>query len=130
MWDWLKAAQTIHALLAAAAAMGFFLFCIRTRFWFPGYVRYLGGFALALGLACLALMPADAPLNRGEWAWLKKALLALVFPGIVYFFFVFHGGQRAAYERTRQRNLVLCPYCRNARVDAGSPCPNCGQTVT
>jgi hypothetical protein len=129
MWDWLKAAQAIHALLAVLAAIGFFHFLIRTRFWFPRYAHYLGGFALALGLACLALMPPDAPINQGGWGGLKKALLVLVFPGLVYFFFVFYGGQRAAYERTHQPNAVPCPYCRDAHAVPGSPCPRCGQTV-
>jgi hypothetical protein len=39
MWDWLKAAQVIHLLLAMLAAIGCFHFAVRTRFWFPRYVH-------------------------------------------------------------------------------------------
>ena len=52
MWDRLKVAQTIHVLLAMLAAIGCLYFGVRTRFWFPRYVHYLGGVALALGLTC------------------------------------------------------------------------------
>jgi hypothetical protein len=129
MWDWLKAAQAIHVLLAILAAIGFFHFGVRTRFWFPRYVHYLGGLALALGLTSLALMPPDAPITQGGWSWLKQALLVLVFPALVYGFFVFYGGQRAAYERTHQPHVMYCPYCRGAHVSPGHQCPHCGQTI-
>lgn len=129
MWDWLKAAQAIHVLLAILAAIGFFHFGVRTRFWFPRYVHYLGGVAVALGLTCLAWMPPDAPIHQGGWDWLKNALLVLVFPALVYGFFVFYGGQRAAYERMHQPHVMDCPYCRNAHVHPGRQCPNCGRTV-
>jgi len=129
MWDWLKAADTIHAVLTVLAAIGFFHFWIRTRFWFPRYVHWLGGFALALGLACLAILPPDATINQGGWGGLKKAAFVLVFPGVVYFFFVFYGGQHAAYKHARQPNLVACPYCRDAYVIRGDKCSNCGQEV-
>jgi hypothetical protein len=129
MWDWLKAAQTIHTVAAVLAAIGFFHFWVRSRFWFPRYVHYLGGFALALGVACLVWMPPEAPINQAEWAGLKKGLLVLVFPGLVYFFFVFYGGQRVAYERTHLPHTEPCPYCQCADAVRGFPCPNSGQTV-
>jgi hypothetical protein len=124
MWDWLRAAQMVHEIVLILAAIGFFHFWIRSRFWFPRYVHYLGAFALALGLACVAFLPP-----QGGWGGLKKALFVLIFPGLVYFFFVFYGGQRVAYERTHQPNLVRCPYCRDADVAPGTHCPTCGQTV-
>ena len=129
MWDWLKAAQAIHVLLAMLAAIGCFSFGVRTRFWFPRYVHFLGGLALVLGLACLALAPPDAPIHQGGWGWLRQALLVLVFPALVYGFFVFYGGQRAAYERTHQPHVMRCPYCRDAHVSPGRRCPSCGQTI-
>jgi uncharacterized membrane protein len=129
MWDWLKAAQAIHALLAILAAIGCVHFAVRSRFWFPRYVHYLGGVALVLGLACLALAPPDAPIHQGGWGWLKQALVVLVFPALVYGFFVCYGGQRGAYERTHQPKAVLCPYCRDAHISPGRQCPNCGQTA-
>src|SRR6186997_77333 len=73
MCDWLKAAQTIHALLVVLAAVGCFHFLIRTRFWFPRYAHYLAGVALVVGLACLAMTPPDAPISQGAWGGLKKA---------------------------------------------------------
>jgi hypothetical protein len=129
MWDWLKAAQTIHMLLAILSAIGFFYFGLRTRFWFPRYVHSLGGVALALGLTCLAWMPPDAPITQGGWGWLTQALLVLIFPALVYGVFVCYGGQRAAYERTHQPIVMHCPYCRDAHVRPGRQCPHCGQTI-
>ena len=129
MWDWLKAAQTLHTIVAILAAIGFFRFLIRSHFWLPRYVHYLGAFALAVGIACLAFMPPQAPINQSSWSGLKKALLVLVFPGLVYFFFVFYGGQRVAYERAHQQSLVQCPYCRKGVVAPGAHCPICGQAV-
>ena len=119
MWDWLKAAQAIHVLLAMLAAIGCFHFGVQTRFWLPRYVHFLGGVALALGLTCLALMSPDAPIHQSGWGWLKNALLVLVFPALVYGFFVFYGGQRAAYERTHQPQVRRCPYYRDAHVSPG-----------
>jgi hypothetical protein len=129
MWDRLKAARAIHVLLAILAAIGFFHFGVRTRFWFPRYVHYLGGVALALVLTSLAFMPPDAPIHQGGWGGLKQALLMLVFPVLVYGFFVFYGGQRAAYERTHQLHVMLCPYGRDAHVSPSRQCPKRGQTI-
>ena len=72
MWDWLKAAEAIHALLAILAAIGCFHFAVWTRFWLPRYVHYLGGVALALGLTCVALTPPDTPITSG-WVGLAHA---------------------------------------------------------
>src|SRR5881296_352070 len=112
MWDWLKAAQIVHAVLVVLAAAAAFRFAIKTRFWFPRYVHWLAVFALLLGVGCLALMPAGAPINHDEWGGLKNALLVLLFPGLVYGAFVFYGGQRVAYERTHSHANTACPYCR------------------
>jgi len=130
MWDWFTAAQTVHAFLLVLAAIGAFRFAIGTRFWFPRYIHYLAAFASVLGLTCLTFIPADAPINQSEWGGLKKGLLVLVFPGLVYFFFVFHGGQRVAYERTHQPEAMLCPYCRSPQAGPGSRCSHCGQTLS
>jgi hypothetical protein len=129
MWEWLEAAQTLHATLAILLAIGFSRFLIRSRFWFPRYVHYLGALGLAVGLACWAFMPPEAPINQGSWGGLKSALLVLVVPGLVYFFFVFYGGQREAYERAHPESLVQCRYCREGDVAPGAHCPTCGQTV-
>ena len=84
MWEWFKAAQLVHAVLLIVAAVGASRFAIRTRFWLPRYVHVLAAFALLLGFACLALLPPDAPIHRSDWGGLKKALIALIFPGLVY----------------------------------------------
>src|SRR5438270_128346 len=64
MWEWIKAAQIVHAVVLAVAAIGALRFAIRTRFWLPRYVHYLAAFALVLGLASLTLPPPDAPIHR------------------------------------------------------------------
>jgi hypothetical protein len=53
--------------------------------------------AVALGLFSVSNPPVDAPINRG--GQITKFLFVLTFPAIVYFFFVFYGGQRAAFRR-------------------------------
>jgi hypothetical protein len=130
MVDWLGAAYAIHVLLAVLAAIGFFRYWGRTHFWLPRYVHFLAAIGLAVGLACIAFMPPSAPIQSGwmgGWAGLKKTLLVLTLPALVYVFFVFYGGQRAAYERTHRS--VPCQYCRDAHVAPGSQCPHCGQTA-
>jgi len=129
MWDWLAAAQAIHIALIVLTAVGLVGFWVRTRFWLPRYVHYLAGLGLAVGLACLAFMPPTAPINRGSWGGIKKALLVLIMPALVYIVFILYGGQKAAYEAAHRNDLVLCPYCRNAEVLPGSQCRSCGQTV-
>jgi hypothetical protein len=129
-WDWLTAAQTIHAVLFVLAAAAAFRFAIKTRFWFPRYVHWLAVFALALGIGCLALAPPGAPIDQGEWTGLKKALLLMVFPGIVYGAFVFFGGQRVAYQRTHANAMSACPYCRQPTSRVDDRCEHCGQALT
>jgi len=108
MWDWFTAAQTVHAFLLVLAAIGAFRFAIGTRFWFPRYIHYLAAFASVLGLTCLTFIPADAPINQSEWGGLKKGLLVLVFPGLVYFFFVFHGVSESRMNaRTSQKRCCV-----------------------
>ena len=125
-----KWVQVIHAVLLIVAAVGFFCFWARTRFWFQRYAHYLAAFAFALGLSLLSIMPSDAPINRDVWGGAKKAGLVLIFSGLVYFFFVFYGGQRAAYQGKRPHALTPCPYCRSPRSVSNSRCSNCGQTIS
>lgn len=139
MWELLKAAQALHAILVILAAIAFFRFWVRTRFWFPRYAHYLALFGLVVGMSLLMMAPADAPISRDEWGGLKKAGLALIFPGLVYFFFVFYGGQRAAYARQALNDPAQCPHCGaslsrradHARAENGrdlkSRCPHCGR---
>jgi len=123
MFKWV---QIIHAVLLIVAAVGFFCFWARTRFWLARDAHYLAAFALALGLSLLSIVPSGAPINRDAWGGLKKAGLVLIFPGLVYFFFVFYGGQRAAYQRKRPPALTPCPYCGNPLSVSDGRCSSCG----
>jgi hypothetical protein len=129
MLKWLKAAQWLHGLVLFLAAIGFFRFLIRTRFWYPKYVHWLAAIALVIGVGLLFLLPADAPVNQGDWIGLKKAFTVLILPAIVYFAFVFYGGQRAAYEARQYGNAVRCPSCRAGTGVPGQACDVCGQIV-
>jgi hypothetical protein len=127
MWEWLKAAQILHAIVLAVAAIGALRFAIRTRFWLPRYVHYLAGLALALGLASLSLLPPDAPIHRSDWGGLKRARMALIFPGLVHLAFVVLGGQQVAYEREHGRAGTRCPSCGQPNLGRGQRCPSCGR---
>jgi hypothetical protein len=92
-----KGFQVLHAVLLAVTAIGFFLFWARTRFWLPKYAHILRFVGLAVGLWCVSISPDDAPINK--YGPIGKFLLALAVPAMVYFFFVFYGGQEAAHRR-------------------------------
>ena len=133
--------QLLHGVLLALSAIGFFVFWARTRFWLPRYAHILAAIGLVVGVWCVSNMPDDAPINKeGPTA---KFLSALILPAIVYFFFVFYGGQRAAFKRRFERSTP-CPYCKlpvtALQTGSGTPdpitsyaqrkCPHCGQPLT
>lgn len=129
MEGWAGLARWVHfgvVVLASLAAVGFL---IRTRFWFPKYVHWLAVGALGVGLSMVTIIPADAPINRGEWVAFKKTLSVFLFPVIVYAAFVFYGGQRAAYDARRITDGICCPHCGESGVLPGEACSACGQTV-
>ena len=126
MVERLGAAYLLHVLLVVLGAVGFFRYWGKTHFWLPRYVRVLAAIGLAVGLACVTFMPPSAPIGKGRWAGLKKSLLVVSLPAVVCIFFVAHGGQRVAYERTHPS--LLCQFCRGAEVVSGGRCANCGQT--
>jgi hypothetical protein len=140
LWNMFQGFQIVHEVLLILAAVGFFMFWARKRFWLPKYVHVLAAIGLAVGLWCEANAPANAPINnQGPIA---KLLLVLALPAMVYFFFVFHGGQFAAFDR-RFGASVPCPYCkrpvaafrdgdcaRDGELSyAERQCPHCGQTL-
>jgi len=89
--------QILHVVLLIGGAIGLFGFWMRTRFWLPKYAHILAAIAsLVEGLVRLD-NTKDAPINKA--GTIGKALLALVVPAMVYFFFLFYGGQRAAFRR-------------------------------
>ncbi len=130
MGDWLNAAGLIHGIVLTLAAIGFFWFWIRTRFWLPKYVHWMAAGAMFIGLGLLWLVDADAAITRGQWAWLKEALLVLMFPAIVYVAFVFYGGQHAAYEARLTGTTVRCPHCGAGQGMPDTICSVCGQTIS
>lgn len=119
MNDVLSGLYESHRLLLVLAALGYFAFWTRTHFWMPRYAHLLAGGSLLIGIAVLAMTPADAPVNREPLGWVKKGAMLAVFPTLVYFFFIVYGGQRAAYQRAH-----ACPRCGaghapDARCEAG-----------
>jgi hypothetical protein len=88
--------QLLHGVLAVLMAFGFFIFWARTRFWLPKYAHILAAIGLLVGVWCVSTTPEDAPINKA--GSLGKFLFALAVPAMVYFFFVFYGGQRAAMK--------------------------------
>jgi len=77
--------QLLHGVLLALAAVGFFIFWARTRFWLPKYAHILAGIGLAVGIWCVSTVTDDAPISKKGPA--VKLLFALAVPAIVYFFF-------------------------------------------
>lgn len=140
LWDVFRGLQILHWGLLILAAAGFFTFWARARFWFPKYVHFLAAIGLVIGLWCLSGVPDDAPINKQ--GPIVKTLFVLATPAMVYFFFVFYGGQRAAFER-HFITSAPCPYCKrpvaalrdgNRGIDgeysyAERCCPHCGQTL-
>jgi len=132
-----SAAGTLLLGVLLVTALGCLFFFARTRFWFPGYAHVLSGVGFAVGIWCAATVPENAPIN--EHGPLGKVLLVLGMPAIVYFFFVFYGGQRAAFQR-ELGTTGRCPKCRESVMSdqiqnlqgSGKPvpppqkCPHCG----
>jgi hypothetical protein len=130
----------LHAGILILAAIGFFRFWKRTRFWLPTYIHVLAGIAFAVMLWIFSMAPADAPVNK--WGPVSRFLFSLSLPAIVYFFFIFYGGQHIAYTR-KVGQQVPCPFCGillSTRAPEGNDvasfarfleptCPNCGRTL-
>lgn len=130
----------LHATLAVLAAIGFFKFWARTRFWLPKYVHVLAGVGLAVGIWLVASASSDSPVKQGGPP--LRLLLMFTLPTMVYFFFIFYGGQHASFRRTI-RKTSQCPFCRKPL--AAEPltdesaeslrflephCRHCGQDLT
>ena len=124
----------IDTLVLVVVAGGLFRFWARSRFWLPAYAHVLAGIGLVVGLACMWTSPDDAPVSH--WDAPTRVLAALVVPAMVYFFFVFYGGQRAAFEaRADLQRCARCGYVPNdvtgtrQRINDGS-CARCGPVRT
>jgi hypothetical protein len=90
-----------HRLLLVLAAVAYFAYWTRTHFWMPRYAHLLAGGGVLVGIALLLMTPADAPIHHEPLGWVKKGAMVAVFPALVYFFFIFYGGQRAAFDRAQ-----------------------------
>ena len=134
-----KGFYSLHGLLLLLFAIGFFIFWARTRFWLPRYAHIFAVIGLVVGLFCASNITDDAPIAKH--GPIVRALFPLVVPAIVYFFFIFYGGQRAAF-RSQFDSPIQCPNCDSqvsASQSAPSPsstinsrpthCPNCGLTL-
>ena len=140
MAPFLRALTALHIALVVLGAIGFFVFWARTRFWLPKYVHVLAVIALAVSVWSISISAPDSPVGSAGPS--AKALFALVLPAIVYFFFVFYGGQHVAFSR-RTRSLPKCPSCgasviarlsndrEGSQFSSGEParCGSCGQAV-
>jgi hypothetical protein len=132
--------ELLHGVLLALSAGGFFTFWARRRFWLPKYVHFLAAIGLLDGFWCVTNVSEDAPINKE--GPIAKFLLALIVPAMVYFFFVFYGGQTSAFKR-RFATSTLCPACGSPAktLQSGSgaanpspssiqhQCPHCGQIL-
>ena len=83
-----------HGVAAVIAGAIHFSLWRRSGFWLPGYVHGLAVAGLLIGCGIVATIPPDAPVAR--WGVPGQVFALLVCPALVYFFFVFHGGQAAA----------------------------------
>lgn len=125
MDDILHGVYQSHRLLLVLAALGYFAYWTRTRFWLPRYAHVMAAVSVLLGVAVLLMTPPEAPVNSEPLGWVKKGAMLAVFPAMVYFFFIFYGGQRAAYDHLHGEESVACANCGTAR-ESGDACPACG----
>lgn len=88
---------------------------------------------------CVGLA-SDAPIKRH--GLIACVLLALVLPAMIYAYFILHGGQRVAFNRSFSKSAP-CPFCRNpvrtlsydvqgapTTQFAESVCPHCSHTLS
>lgn len=96
-----------HGIAAVVAAAVYFTAWKRSGFWLPSYVHLLAAVGLLIGVGIVATTPPEAPVAR--WGIPGQLFALLVCPAMVYFFFVFYGGQAAALD-ARDREAPETPY--------------------
>ena len=131
--------RAVEIILLLLGAAGFVKFWARTGFWLPRYLHILAGLGLVIGVWCVWASPSTAPIKKaGE---IPGLLLALAIPVFIYLFFVLHGGQLSAFNRSSSK-LVPCPTCQKpvrvltsaqgitgASRFAQQQCPHCGNAL-
>ncbi|MGH9715545.1 MAG: hypothetical protein ACRD4R_02275 [Candidatus Acidiferrales bacterium] len=126
-----------HDVLFAFTAIAFLTFWARTRFWLPKRAHILAAIGLTVDFWSTVHAAADSPVAKMSPA--AKFLFALILPTIIYFFFVFYGGQFYAFKN-RFKKVSRCPHCKlpinyvSIGTDAHEltqvSCPHCGQLLS
>jgi hypothetical protein len=130
----------VEGILLILGTVGCLKFWARTRFWLPKYIHVLAAIGLIVGGLSVWASPADAPIK--QHGLLLCVLLALVLPAMIYAYFILHGGQHVAFNRSLSKSAP-CPFCRNPvktfPYDAdGTPttefaesvCPHCSHALS
>jgi hypothetical protein len=108
MWkDVFTGLRFLEAVLLLLGAVGVLTFWARTRFWLPKYIHVLAAMGLIVGLLSVWAAPADAPIK--QHGLIACVLLALVLPTAIYAYFILHGGQRVAFNRSLSKSAP-CPF--------------------
>jgi hypothetical protein len=130
----------LEGILLVLGAVGCLKFWARTRFWLPKYVHVLAAIGLTVGALSVLASPADAPIKQHGLT--ARVSLALALPAMIYAYFILHGGQHVAFNRSLSKSDP-CPFCGNpvktlpydaqqtpATQFAESVCPHCSQTLS
>jgi len=123
----------VNIIVHGIFAIVFFAFWWRTRFWLPKYAHVLAAIAFIVSLWVIFTIPNEAPINqKGP---VIKALSVFMLPAMVYFFFIFYGGQKEAFKN-RIEKLKQCPYCdfpleslQEEDGTDGQKCHRCGNLL-
>jgi hypothetical protein len=141
MWkDAFNGFRLLEGILLILGAVGCLKFWARTRFWLPKYIHVLAAIGLVVGVLSVWASPADAPIK--QHGLIARVLLAVALPAMIYVYFIFHGGQHVAFNRSLSK-CAPCPFCRNpvetlpydvqgtsATQFAESICPHCSHTLS
>jgi len=129
----------LEGVLFILGAVGCLTFWARTRFWLPKYIHVLAAIGLIVGALSVWASPADAPIK--QHGLIACVLLALALPAMIYAYFILHGVQHVAFNRSLSKSAP-CPFCRNpvktlpcdvqemsTAQFAESVCPHCSHTL-
>ncbi len=88
----------IHGLVILIAGVFHLWLWARRRFWVPRYVHIIAAIALVIAIFLGWMGFSIGNVNNPEKAIRAWILMIILFPSIVYFFFVFYGGVEAAHK--------------------------------
>jgi uncharacterized membrane protein len=101
--DLLDGFHLIHGLILVVVGVFNFWFWAKKGFWVPKYVHILAAIALIISVVLGWLAFSQGYIKDPPAAIRVWIMTMILMPSIVYFFFVFYGGVKAA--------------CRNGTVD-------------